>query len=86
MEGDVAPADIRQLGTFPSFGSEFVGVGAVQVLSSVQVIGHESDADALGDEHGVLATWSAAMGQMGGSGGYAEVDGDGGVEAEGWRV
>lgn len=85
MERHVAPANpIRQLATFPPFGSELVRVGPVQVFAAVQVVGHEADADAGGDEDGGGATWPTAMGQVGGSGGDAVVDGDGGVEAEGW--
>lgn len=62
MEGHVAPADVRQLGPFPAFRSEVVGVGAVQVPAPVQVVGHEAHADALRDEHWVLAGRSAATG------------------------
>lgn len=85
VEGHVAPADVRQLGPFPAFRAEVVGVGAVQVPAPVQVVGHEAHADALRDEHWVLADRSAATGQVGGPGRDAEVDGDGGVETEGWR-
>lgn len=62
-----------------------MGVGAIELFSSVQVVGHESYAYASADEEWGFAVWSAATGQMGGFVGYADVDGDGGVEAESWR-
>ena len=62
-----------------------MGIGAIELFSSVQVVGHESYAYASADEEWGFAVWSAATGQIGGFVGYADVDGDGGVEAESWR-
>ena len=62
VEGHVAPADIRQFGTFPSFGSEIVGVVAIEVFPSVEIVRHDPHAHVSGHEYGVFAGWSAATG------------------------
>ena len=62
VEGHVGPADVRQLGTFPPLRSKIVGVVAVYVFSSVEVVGHDPDAYVSRDKDGILAVWSAATG------------------------
>ena len=57
-------------------------VGAVEVFASVKIIGQEAYAYASGDEERSIAVGAAAAGEVGGFGGYADVYGDGRVEAE----
>lgn len=82
MKRYVSPTDIRKFRSLPPLRPEVVGVIAVQVFPSVQVVRQEAYTYTAANEQWSVAVRSAATGQPGGFLGYANVYGDRGVESE----
>lgn len=82
MKGYVSPTNTRKFRPLPPLRPEVVGVIAVQILPSVQVVRQEAYTYTAANEQWSVAVRSAATGQPGGFLGYADIYGDGGVESE----
>lgn len=62
VKGYVAPPNVGKFGPLPSLRSKVMGIFAIQFLSSVQVVGHESYTYSAADEQWSLTIWTAAAG------------------------